>query len=254
MNSQDYFNSHFGLYSKIQDHLMYIGNYENLVSLNITLNMYNKKLENNNYYYKEIQYVSNKLNAETRKIRRDYDIYLSLENTRPIGTYREYIMIRGKDIEFFRMNLLPRLEEIINRFDEIYMQSEFGKLIVTDAIKPFELTVGNKTLMFSPGISSNGEESYPVVDMYMNSNRDNIVAMNFDQIYGFMYIIRTIDLYNYASSMLAYIQRPPSTTNLIDITMDQDPLEPIPIEDPSKRRFVGDSTKGTSKISYFHKK
>ena len=252
MNEQDYYNYHFGMYSKIQDHLMYLGDSENLVGLSIVLSMYNKKPNKVDYYYKEIQYISDRLNAETRKIKRDYDVYLSLENLKPIGAYREFIMIRGKDIEFFRMNLLPKFEEIITKFDEIYLRTD--KIYVTDVVKPFEVGAGNKTLLFAPGLSKTGDEVYPVIDMFMNSNRNNQVAVTFDQLYGLMYILRTIDLYGYAASMLSYIQRPPSTTNLVDITSAQEPIEPIPIEDPSKRRFVGDSSQGSRKISYFNKK
>ena len=249
---RDRFMNRFGMYSKMQDQLMLLGNSDNLVSLSITLNLYsiNPKTKNTSYYYQEVQYVSERLNQETRKIRRNYDVYLQLENVKPIGNYREFIIMRGKDIEFCRWNLIPKFKELIENFDEIYQKTDSGKLQVTDYMKPFMIDIGQKCLVFRPGINKSfTEELVPTVDIFLNAKENNKVSMTFEQMYGLIYILRTIDIYTYASNMLAFLQRPPATTNLIDMTTNQEynEIANIPKEDPTKRRFIG----GQKKPSYF---
>lgn len=237
MNEND-----FGLYSKIQDQLMILGNNQNIVSLSVSVVLLSSRNNRNEYYYKEFQYISEKLNCETRKIRREFDCFLHLENVKPMGDYREYIVIRAKDLELCRLYLLPKLEDLIKNFDQIY-QVQGNKIHVAE-YRPFMIEVGSKSLLFQPGLNKTfTDEIRPVVDMFMNSRKENQVSISFDQLYGLMYILRTFDLYGYASSMLSYMGRPPTETNLINLTglQEQGYIQeqvPIPIN-ASKRRVIG---------------
>ena len=253
MSRRNDFINDFAMYSKIQDPLLWLGSSDNPVLLSASLNLYNQSLKTHQveYYYREFQYVSEKLNQETRKIKRDYDAYLQLENVRPIGTYREFIPMKGKDIEFCRYNLIPKFEEVIRDFDKIYQVRE-NKVYVQETT-PFMVDLGSKYLVFKPGLmSSFTEDIKPCIDMFMNGNDNNCVHINFDQLYGFMYIIRTFDLYNYAANMLSYLGRPPATTNIIDRTTGQEANQMNRVDmtvDPRKRRVVGEE----KKKSYFNK-
>ena len=255
--TREFFIDEFGLYNKIQDNLMVLGNYENSASISSILSFYikNRKKNDYDYYYSEVQYFSESLHAETKKIKRNYDCYLLLENTKPIGTYRETIVLRGKDLELLYLTLLPKFENIIGDFDNIY-QMRGDKLIIDKVIKPFMVEVSyKKNLIFQPGINKTfTEELKPTIDMFLNGNTDNKISMSFDQVYDFMYLIRRFNLYSYAATMLNFIGRPPVGTNLIDM-VDQtnyNQVEARTFTDSKKRRFIEGTEK--KKESYFMKK
>ena len=90
--------------------------------------------------------------------------------------------------------------------------------------------------------------------MFMNSRRENQVSISFDQLYGLMYILRTFDLYGYASSMLSYMGRPPTETNLTNLTglQERDRVieQTIPV-DASRRRVIGEKERKNK--NYFTK-
>ena len=247
LTKQDYV-SQLGMYRKIQDRLLLLGN-NVVLNMNIILYYQNSRKEQE-YYYKEIQYLS-KDNTIAKKMVRQFDAFLSLDNIKPVGDYREYIVIRGKDLELMRMMLLPKFEAIIQNFDQIY-QTRNGKMYVSDKIKPFQLDLGQKCIVCVPGIHKTYSETVePCIDMYLNGRESNSAYMNFNQVYGLMYIIRTFDLYMYASTMLAFLSRPPMGTNMIDMGgtnahLLQEPVEPV----HTPKRFIG----GARKESYFDKK
>lgn len=239
----DRFMEQFGQYCKMQDVIMILGSQENPISITINLNMYNNKKR---YYYGEVQYIAESTQTEVRKIKREYDVYLQLENIKPIGTYREFIAMKGKDLEYFKINIVPKFRQIIAKKDIVYRVRPDGLMVVNENIKPFQVEVGLKTLMFKPGVQIiDEEEQKPVIEMYMNSNKDNQVNLDFDQIYGFMYFLNTFSLYNYASSMLSFIGRPEAGTNLYNMISIQEykQQEPIIPQATVKRRFIGDKDK-----------
>lgn len=239
----EFFMDNFGMYSRMQDHLLFLGRSDNLIGIRAILNMYTGK--NIDYYYRETQYISEKMSCEVRKIHRDYDAYLVMENIRPMGDYREYIQLRGGDLEYLRLMLVPKLEEIIKKADQIFI-AQGNKLQVTSKVKPYMVTISNdKKLRIAPEINAIDEEtSEGIVALYMNNKESNRVIMSLNQVYSFMYLIRTFDIYGYAASMLAYMQRPPSKTNLRDITGLQDRSiieQSVLPTDPSKRRVIGNT-------------
>lgn len=240
--------SQLGMYRKIQDKLLFLGN-NIILNMNILLYYQNSKKENE-YYYREFQYLT-KENTIGKKMVRHTDSFLSLENIKPVGDYREFITIRGKDLELMRMMLLPWFENIIRTFDQIY-QTRKGLLYVNDKVKPIQVDLGNKCIVCVPGIHKLYSEAIePCIDLYLNGRESNYAYMSFNQVYGLMYIIRTFDIYLYGSTMLAFLSRPPMGTNMIDMGgtnayLLQEPVEPV----HTPKRFIG----GERKESYFDKK
>lgn len=253
MDPRDRFINDFGMYNRMQDNLMFLGNNENMVVVSVVLNLYqkNRKRESYDYFHSEVQYFAESRCCETRKIRRNYDCYIMLENARPIGTYREVITLRGRELELLNMTLIPKLQEIIVNFNDIY-QKVGEKVQVTGAVKPFMVDVGTKSLILQPGINKNFvDELVPTIDMFLNGNKDNKISMSFNQVYDFIYLIKNFNLYTYAACMLNYLGRPPAGTNLLDMVdhRNYNQIEAGLFSDPTKRRFIGDSDR---KISYFN--
>jgi hypothetical protein len=173
-----------------------------------------------------------------------------MENARHIGTYREVVTLRAKDLELMYLTLLPKFEYIIANFDKIY-QGVGDKMQVTNFIKPFMIEIGTKSLIFQPGINKTfTDELAPTVDMFMNGNESNRISMSFNQVYSFMYLIRRFNLFEYAATMMNYLGRSPAGTNMIDMvdSRNYNQVEATAFNDPNKRRFIGDSDR---KKSYF---
>lgn len=247
---QNRFMNQTGMYNKIQDRLMYLGN--NAV-LSIVIMLYSEHEKyGRRYYYKETKYLSNKTNMPTKKMSREFDSFLVLENLKPVGNVKEFITIRGKDLELMRMFLLPKLEYIIQNFDSIYEMRD-GKMYVTDNIQPFEIDVGaSKSLLFVPGIRKMySEELQPCIDMYFNGNTANMVYLSYAQVYEFMYLIRTFQIHQYAATMLNYLGRPPAGTNLYDVTESQEYDNVVEMEKVMQGRTIGGKF---ANQSYFDKK
>lgn len=245
---QSRFMNQIGVYNKIQDRLMYLGN--NAI-LNMVIMLYsdNEKY-GRRYYYREVRYNSSSTNIPIKKITRDFDAYLTLENLKPVNNIKEFMIIRGRDLELMRMFLLPKLEYIIQNFDSIFEMRK-GKMYVTDKVKPFAVDIGStKSLLFVPGMRKMyNDDMQPCVDLYLNSSSDNMVSLSFPQLYEFMYLIRTFQIHQYAVAMLNYLGRPPAGTNLFDVTEMQDYDNIANMEMTVNRRPIGGN-----KASYFDKK
>ena len=221
MDVQTFVNQ-YSIYNRIQDRLIILGTARQsaLIKVNCDITTYNKDTGSPRFFHNEAQYISSKGNGSDirRTLTRDINCYLSLENASPVGEYREYIIIRGRDLELMRIKLIPKFEEVINNFDSIYQKREDGKIYVNNFLNSFMVELGNnKSLLFQPGLyKSYNEDILPCLEMYMNSNRNNMIPLFFEQMYELMYLIRTFQIYTYASTMLAYFSRPPAGTNLID--------------------------------------
>lgn len=248
---QSRFNQQYGIYTKLQDKLMYLGR-NAILNMNTMLYSDSEKY-GRRYYYKEIQYASEKAGCEVKKIVRDFDAYLSIENIKPVNGVKEFITIRARDLELMRYFLIPKFEDIIKNFNKIYEMRD--KKMYVNKITPFEVDVGpggRKPLIFVPGIHKTyTEDLEPCIDMYINGNHDNIASLSFNQVYEFMYLIRTFQIHLYASTMLSYMGRPPVGTNLINMSdgMIYSSVEELNRGSTSKR-FIG----GAKDNAYFNKK
>lgn len=210
------------LYHRLVDDLMLLGN-NAILRMNALLYS-NTKGPNNrrDYYYRETQYVD-KNGLLVRKINRSIDCFLSIENLKAVGHDKEYIVIRGRDLELMRIFLLPKLESIVQNFGNVF-QVRGGHLYVNEKIKPIEVEVGSreKILWFKPGAHKlYNDEVVPAMELYLNSP-NNISVMNFQSVYGLMYIIRTFQIHTYAANMLTYFGHPPIGLNLYDMSLNQE--------------------------------
>lgn len=213
MNSNEYL-----LYNSIQDFVMYVGN--NAV-LKICLKLYKNKRNTREYYYDEYQY-SDRNNYICRNINRNIDCYLVLDSFPDKETKeKESMILKGTDIELMKMMVIPHLESWVSNFNKLYEYRENNKLYLINYIKPIEvelftksLTGSSNKLKFELGIfKTYTEELFPCIDIYMNTEytRTQLVAKS---IFDFLYFMKTIQLQTYASTMLAYFEKPPEDVNL----------------------------------------
>jgi len=209
------------LYNRLQDDLMFLGN-NAVVRMNIAL--YRLKDHNQReYYYGETQYVD-KNGYLTRRMTRRIDPFLSIESMKnDAAGNREYFVLRGKDIEFLRLFVIPKLEYIVTHFTEVF-EARDGKIYINDADKhsiQVDLNYG-KFMVFKPGVRKMyNDELQPVIDVYLN-NTTTMTSMTIAQACEFMYLIRTIQIHQYAASMLAFFDRPPMGLNMKDISLNQE--------------------------------
>lgn len=221
MNNQDV--AEYLLYSKIQDNLMFLG-HNAILKMNVLLYKTNRRGVNNtdrSYFYSETQYLDMNGNL-ARGIKRNYNAFLTLENLKPGGDgIKQSIVIHANDLELMRMMLIPKLEHYIFMSENIFEYRD-NKLYINDnVVKPIQIDVGNGAIWFKPAIHVNYDGSaMRAVNMYINSIK-NVNTLTFKELFSFIYVIRSFDLFNYASNMLAYLGRAPMGMNMYDCTSEQ---------------------------------
>ena len=235
------------LYSKLTDEIMFFGN-NAVIRVNVLLYRNDTRTGkvggNGFYYYKENQFT-NKNGIVTRSITRNIDVYLSIENLKKShreSNMREYMVLRGRDIEMMRILLLPKLEYLVSYLNETFQYRE-GKLYLDENIKTIEVEIGNgdKALYFRPGVHKLfNDELTPCLEVYLNSPK-NVSLMNIGNVYEFIYFIRNINIYQYAASMLAAYGNPPMGLNLYDNGLQQtmNMISDFQYDDPRKNRRGG---------------
>lgn len=254
-NDQEEFMERFGMFSKLQDPIMYLGYGNRMAVLSVVLNMMNKTLQGEpKYFYSEVQYFSSYLNCETRKIKRDINVYVTLENVKPIDGLIEYVALKPKDLEFMKFSLIPYLERIFAEdYDQIYYIDAAGHYCIHE-YKQLSIKVGQKELIFMPGYVPiyNEPGKYDAgIDMYLNSY-GNMISMIWDQVFGLIYFLKTFDIYSYGANMLAFMQRPPEGTNRYNLHNSEveHSVKDYINEREDQRRFIKKQSQG----SYFTKK
>lgn len=212
---QEYF-----LYNKIQDRIMFL---DNNCIINANLILYsNSEKYGRRSYYKEIEY-NDKNDNYVRKINRDHDCYLTIENIKAVNGTKEFIIIRGRDLEFLRIILLPYLNSYLDNINSIYKKRD-GKMYIDDSSlggqRKFMLISNTNILCFSPGVRKNmyDDEYEQCIDMTINDNINNIIKISQSSLYELIYLIRTFQIQLYGASMLNYLTRPKFGTNSIDLT------------------------------------
>ena len=208
------------LYNKIQDRVMFLSYYF-IINANVILYSNSEKYGRRSYY-KEIEY-NDKNDNYARKISREFDCYLSMENLKAVNNVKEFIILRGRDLEFLRIILLPYLNLYLDNISKIY-ENRDGKVYINNSsiggVCKFRLISSNNILSFSPGIIKNTyDDSYTqCIDFIINDNVNNIIKINHSNLYEFIYMIRTFQIQLYGSTMINYLQRPLLGTNSINLT------------------------------------
>lgn len=234
------------LYNRLVDDLMFLGS--NAI-LRMNAMLYSNARGANNrrdYYYREVQYVD-KNGLLVRKMTRSIDAFLTIENLKPVGNTREYIVIRGRDLELMRIFLIPKFESIVQNFGDVF-QLRGGHLYVNEKIKAIEVEVGSreKLLWFKPGVHKlYNDQVVPAMELYLNSPT-NVTIMSFQNVYELVYLIRTFQIQQYAASMLAYFGCPPMGLNLYDMTTNQEVngLDGYKYEEPEQLKLKRQNSGG----------
>lgn len=243
-------------FSKIQDQLLYLGNPKyNSAILSVVVNLMSTNYQGDaNYFYHEIVYPSSKLNTITAKVKRTFNTYLALENVKPLNdNYKEYIMIKGRDLEILRAVFVPYVEAVFgSQFNQIFKYNAQNKLMI-ESFKPRAVNDigGSKYIKFAPGMFFNSQEDdfQPGLELTLN-NPTNMVVISVAQAFELIYIIRTLDLYTYGANMVNFIGRPPMGTNTL--VLESNGIEHVvkPAQEEPKRVIEKKTTKG----SWFNKK
>lgn len=198
------------LYNRLEDILCNVGTN---CKLKINLNLYKNNVKTNEkeYYLKEVRYISPRDNQINKKIIRSLtDGYLSLENTNSQES-KVYIILTGKDLEYIRIFLFPKLEYIVQNYNKIFELRKDNKIYINENFEKLieiQLPSSKCILWFKPGLFKKiNEEIIPCLEMYMNSQYI-MTSISFPNLYEFMYILRTIQIQTYLSSMLSYLEKP----------------------------------------------
>ena len=247
---QDRFIKTHGAYEKITDRIMFLSK-DAVINMNVVLYSYSERW-GRRYYYSEVQYPSTKAGIQVKKMRRDFDCYLSLESLKTINRRREFIFIRPKDLQLLKMTLVPKLKDIIEKFNQIYEQDPDGKIRV-NKYPAFEIELGAKVIVIAPGVHKfYNDELAPAVDMFLNS-QDNAISMSFSKVYELLYVLETFQIHLYASSMISYLGRPPQGLNLYNMgdRQEYDNVDDMDMNiDVTKGRFIPAERKRRN-VSYF---
>lgn len=198
-------------YEKITDEVMRIAPNVNL-RMNVVLNYYTGENKRTNYH-SEIEYYSNKVNANVVNIRRTFDYFLTIEN---VYTKGDYIRIGINDIVKLRLALHqaykfftdPKYKNLYAKKDgEIFLMMNPDPVIITG------LTM-DKYLKFEPSLFTNFRgEAERSLRMYLSSE-SSFCDIPVNRLDGFINIIDSINLFQSAQLMLNYIERPEFGTNL----------------------------------------
>lgn len=198
------------LYNRLEDILCFVGTN---ARLKINLNLYKNNIRTNEreYYLKEIRYIGRNNIVSKKIIRTMSDGYLSLENLNQKED-RIYIVMTGKDLEYIRIFLLPKLEFLIQNYNQIFELREDKRIYINENYSnpiQIQLPTSQCILWFKPGIyvKMHTEESIPCIEMYMNSQYI-MSSISFPNLYEFIYILRTLQIQTYLSSMLSYLDKP----------------------------------------------
>lgn len=223
----------FSMYTKIQDRLMLIGS-NAIMNLNVILYSNSEKY-GRRYYYKETQYID-RSGIPVRKINRDHDVYLSIENIKPNeNNYKEFICLRGRDIEYFNLMIRPFILSILQNENNTFFEEVSKDKWLCNDDKAISFDIGTKVIILKPEVAVLSETyTIPSIALYLNS-LDNKNVLYLNQIYEFLYILGNINLFEYASSVLAYMGRPEMGTNLYDMSsrqMDMEEVEDILNSEP----------------------
>lgn len=233
------------LYNRIQDDLLILGT-NAIVKMNLIF--YRTKEDRRDFYYREVQYVDKHGNLVRKMARNLLESFISIENLKPMNNegFREFIVLRGRDLEFFRIYLLPKLEYIVTHTEEIYEVRD-GNMYVNEKGASIKIELNNreKFLVFKPAAHKMyNDEMMPCIEIYLNNPYNNTIV-SLAGILDFMHFIRNFNIQMYAATMMSYVGRAPMGLNMRDITMQQDlnKIEDFKYEEPEelklKRREVG---------------
>ena len=205
------------MYDRISDDMYIIG--PNVVLRFTVLLARYSDLYGREDYYKEFEY-QNKYGYNAISIRRSFSYYMSIDNIKATENgMKESIKICIEDMILFR-KVLTRVTEWFTsgKYKDLYNVID-NKLVLTKHLDPITLPYlsNDKYLKFEPVVCYNQEVSSPGVRMYLSSET-NIVDIPVNKIFGLLYLIENMNLYESAQLLLNYYARPMDGTNRVSFT------------------------------------
>lgn len=204
-------------YEKISDDLIWLGYSSTnkcsyLLRFNVSLSNISKdgkKIPFHTEYRYETRKYTNVFAGNT--IRRHITFYMSIESSKQdeFGN-KDFIMIRPSDIIYLQRKLA--VVETWFTSNSVYKIKD-NRLIVT---KKTDIMIDGlsqqKYMIMSPIVIEDNGAFIAGVRVVLNNS--NTFDMKMDTFYEFLYTINSIDMYNAASTLMAYFGRPPFGTNM----------------------------------------
>lgn len=213
-------------YEKLTDDLYYFGNY---IVLRFNIDLGRKDKDGFRVpYHSEFNYKTSKYpNVKTlTTLRRSFDYYLTLENTRHIDGVKEYVQIRLQDMILLRMILDNVFDWFYGKdYKGLFKKEADNKIHIKQIVEEtLDGLVMDKYIRFEPIVLVNNEREDTGVRLYLSSE-SNFVDMTIEKLAGFKYLIDSINMYESAQIMLNYIPQVPYGTNAIVFEDDYIPEE-----------------------------
>ena len=211
------------MYDRISDDMYFIGS-NVVLRFTVVLAKYSDTYGRESYY-KEFEY-RNRYGLDAVTIRRNFSYYLSIDNVRADENgNRESIKIGPEDMIMFR-KVLNKVSEwfLSNKHRDLFSVID-NKLVLSKHLEPITLPYlsNGKYINFEPIVCYLQEVSSPGVRMYLSSDT-NIVDIPVNKLFGLLYLIENMNLYESAQLLLNYCQKPEDGTNRISFNISE-PLQ-----------------------------
>ena len=203
-------------YNKISDNIMTLGS-SMILKFSVQLS-YNDSTYGMQSFHKEFGYYSTKAGKTMYSISRNFNCFLSIENTNNTEVPKDFIHIGYNDMIIFR----HMLDACMNWFTDssyadIYAVKD-GRLTMVRQIEAKRMYIQDKYISMEPAIFVDYLNNTDIgIRIYLNSDI-NYTEISFSTFCGLHYFVSCFNMYESAQNMLNYIQRPPFGTNLVDFS------------------------------------
>lgn len=217
-------------YDKMSDDMYRLGP-NMVIRFNVLLNKNSEKYGKTNYH-QEYEYVSSQTRTPVRMIRRSFDYYITVENERSTEIIqKDFANVRVqhmlKFIRFLEMGMRWFSSE---EFNDIYQIKDAQLVLVKH---PKKLTIDldmNKQISIEPIVHSDRLRNQSQgVRISLNSDL-NYCDLSLDKYAGLYYLMKSVDMYNIACTMVNYLNREMGE-NVTSFSKNQSRRQPAYIED-----------------------
>ena len=196
-----------------------------VLRFNVSLAKYSQTNERI-FYYKEYEYA-NKNDEMVVSIKRNYEYFLTLENTKNKDAISTMITMRD----------FPRLKQALHRASAWYTDAEFaklfvmkqGRLVLTSPIprETIDGLIGGHSIIIEPIIIDSQRFIKKVPGVCIRDEMaDVITSMSFDDYMGFLFTIDSINMISMAQAMLAAIPHEPINRVKLSDELGSQPKKP----------------------------
>lgn len=205
-------------YNRVSDVLLYIGK-NMVVKFNVQLSNYNKDTKKMEPFHKEYKYYDARVGSDRYTIHRSFGYYISIENCIANDDgIKEIVKVGVCEITLMKMMLNSGLEWFTNsEYKDLYGKRD-GKLVINKQIEPKHISLQGKYVEIEPivFVSYMGDYDFGV-RLYLNSDT-NYVEMPLNTYCGLQYTFESVNLYQSALGVLAYLEKPEPGSNLVSFS------------------------------------